>query len=1124
MSNFSFLHGNTQYALFAPAAIEAEKVYTSAPAMCAVGCRKALELAVKWVYSADNTMQMPYKDNLQSLIHEPTFRFAIDYNTWGKLPFIIKLGNLAVHTERSVQASDALASLQGLFEFIQWVDYCYGTDYEERKFDETLIPKEKVVVDTKKIKEQESLLGEKDAEIETLRKQIEKMSEQITAAKEQHQQDRTFVAADLSEFKTRKIYIDVDIKQMGWKFTGVDADVQEEYPVEGMAGIIGQMGYVDYVLFGREGLPLAVIEAKRSSKDPNIGRKQAVLYADCLERKFGRRPMMFTTNGFETYFWDDRSGPQRKVSGIFSKDDLQKLMNRRTERLDLMTIPIDDKITDRYYQKEAIRAVCEQIGLGFRKHLLVMATGTGKTRTASSLTDVLSRGKHVTNVLFLADRTALVKQAKDDFKNYLPDMSLCNLCSNKDDRSARIVFSTYPTMLNAIDDMKAKGGQRMFTPAHFDLIIIDESHRSIFKKYRAIFEYFDAIMVGLTATPKTDVDRNTYDFFEMEHGVPTYAYDYETAVYTDHVLVPYYNYEVKTKFLEEGITYDDLSDEDKERYEDDFIEDGLMPDFISSAQLNKFVFNETTVDTVLQDLMERGIRVEGGDRLGKTIIFAQNKRHAEFVLERFNKLYPQYCGFFAQRVICDDTYAQTIIDDFKAPDKMPIIAVSVDMMDTGIDVPQCVNLVFFKKVRSKAKFWQMIGRGTRLCKGLTCTDQIDGEYTDKKRFLIFDYCGNFEYFRAHKEGYETKEAKSLTENIFGKQVKLAVMLQESTYAEDEYQEWRSELVGTCYAQVLELNTELIAVKLRMQSVEKFKRPGSFDFISEGDKGELLQQIAPIVRLDDTDEYAKRFDNFMYGLMISAMAQMPSFQYAQRQLRDIGTLLERKISIPQVKAKLTIIKEVNTDAFWEANNILLFEKVRKELRGLMQFLVEIGPVKNPIITRLTDPIIGEQEGVQLEPPYDFEDYRAKVDRYVNGNGNTLAIYKLTHNIPLSVGDYRELERVLTSELGSKEDYAREFGNTPFGLLVRKIAKLDHDAAMAAFSQFINDQSLSQKQITFVHKIINHIEQNGYMESVTILTKPPFDKPLSFTKLFDRKMQSEIMATINKVKDNAIVVVA
>ena len=314
-------------------------------------------------------------------------------------------------------------------------------------------------------------------------------------------------------------------------------------------------------------------------------------------------------------------------------------------------------------------------------------------------------------------------------------MSLCNLCTNKDDRNARIVFSTYPTMLNAIDDTKTKDGQRLFTPAHFDIIIIDESHRSIFKKYRAIFQYFDAILVGLTATPKTDVDRNTYDFFEMEHGVPTYAYDYETAVYQDKVLVPYYNYEVKTKFLEEGITYDDLSEEDKARYEDDFTEDGVMPEFIPSAALNQFVFNEKTVDQVLQDLMERGIHVAGGDRLGKTIIFAQNKRHAQFIVDRFNALYPQYHGNFAQRVVCDDSYAQTVIEDFKIPEKAPHIAVSVDMMDTGIEVPECVNLVFFKKVRSKAKFWQMIGRGTRLCKGLSCIDQIDGEYTDKRRFL-----------------------------------------------------------------------------------------------------------------------------------------------------------------------------------------------------------------------------------------------------------------------------------------------------------------------------------------------------------------------------------------------------
>lgn len=1123
MTNFSFLQSIPEYAMFAPAAAEAERVYAASPAMCAVGCRKALELAVKWVYAADSTMQMPYKDNLQSLLHEPSFRFAVDRATWGKLPFLVKLGNLAVHTERAVQPGDALLSLRGLFEFIQWVDYCYGTDYEDRRFDEAKIPTERVVVDTKKIKEQESLLGEKDAEIEALRKEIEAMSAQLTAAREQHKQERTFAADDPSEFETRKRYIDIDMKLAGWQFTGPEADVQTEYPVEGMAGVVGQAGYVDYVLFGKDGLPLAVVEAKRTSKDPNIGRKQAVLYADCLERKFGRRPMMFTTNGFETYFWDDQSGPQREVSGIFSKDDLQKLMNRRTERLELLSIPVDDKITDRYYQKEAIRAVCERIEQGFRKHLLVMATGTGKTRTASSLTDVLSRGKYVTNILFLADRTALVKQARDDFKNYLPDMSLCNLCTNKDDRSARIVFSTYPTMLNAIDTAKSKDGQRLFTPAHFDLIIIDESHRSIFKKYRAIFEYFDALLVGLTATPKTDVDRNTYDFFEMEHGVPTYAYDYETAVEQDHVLVRYYNYEVKTKFLEDGITYDDLSDEDKARYEEDFTEDGLMPDFIPSAKLNKFVFNETTVDTVLQDLMEHGIRVEGGDRLGKTIIFAQNKRHAEFILQRFNKLYPKYKGVFAQRVICDDAYAQTVIDDFKKPDKPPFIAVSVDMMDTGIDVPECVNLVFFKKVRSKTKFWQMIGRGTRLCKHLACMDQIDGEYTDKRRFIIFDYFGNFEFFREHKEGFEVRETKSLSENIFDKRVKLISLLQERVYAGQDFQTWRAELMDICHEQVTALNQDLTAVRLRLRYVEKYKERTAFQHISEGDKSELMQHIAPLVQMDEKDEFAKRFDNFMYGLMLANMEKMPSFKYAKKQLCDIAALLERKVSIPQVQAKLPVIQEIGTDAFWDANDILLFEKVRKELRDLIQFTVEAS-VGKQIFTRLADPILARQEGNLLEAAYDFEDYRAKVSRYVNEHGDTLAIYKLTHNVPLSSGDYQELSRVLTSELGSHEDYQREFGDTPFGLLIRKITKLDHDAAMEAFSKFINDQSLNQKQIAFVHKIINHVEQNGYMENVAVLAKPPFDKPLSFTKLFDKNTQKALMEAINQVRENAVTVVA
>ena len=1116
MANFDFLKGSLQYAMFAHAAIEAERVYGSSPAMCAVGCRKALELSVKWVYAADDELVMPYNDNLQSLIRDVGFRDAVGPDVWRSLPYIIKLGNRAVHTDEVILKDEAMSCLWGLFDFIQWIDYCYGEDYAERRFSEKQVPTEKVAVDTKRIQEAESLLTAKAAELEKLKRQVAELSAKYTAEKEKHKEERRYEPPDLPEWKTRKLYIDEDMKEMGWHFTGPDANVAVEYAVDGM-GEAGERGYCDYVLFGKDGLPLAVVEAKRTAKDPQSGRKQVMLYADALERKFGRRPMMYTTNGFETYFWDDQAGPQRMVSGISSQDDLQKVMNRRGQVADLLTLPIDDAITDRYYQKAAIRAVCEEVQRGVRKHLLVMATGTGKTRTAASLTDVLSRGKVVTNVLFLADRTALVKQAKDDFKNYLPHMSLCNLCTNKEDRGARIVFSTYPTMMNAIDEARTKDGTRLFTPAHFDLIIIDESHRSIFKKYRAIFEYFDAILVGLTATPKLDVNHNTYDFFGLEHGVPTYAYDYETAVYQDHVLVPYYNYEVKTKFLSEGISYEDLSDADKERYEDDFIEDGVLPEFIPSAQMNQFIFNGPTVDAVLEDLMERGIRVCGGDRIGKTIIFAQNKRHAEFILHRFNVLYPECKGLFAQRVVCDDSYAQSVIDDFKQPEKPPYIAVSVDMMDTGIDVPECVNLVFFKRVRSKAKFWQMIGRGTRLCKDLTCLDQIDGEYTGKKRFLIFDYCGNFEYFREHQEGFSATESKTLSENIFGKQVRLISLLQEAIYGDEVCQAWRDELVKTCVSEIAALNRELVSVKLKLRYVEKYKEAAAFASLGEGDKKELLQQVAPIIRLWDTDELAKRFDNFMYGMMLSYAEGLPTFKSARNRLCTLAKDLEKKANIPQVKEKLSFIREVSTDDFWAKGDVRSFEKARVELRELIKFL-DTGKSRAPIITRLTDPTLEAHEGLTMEPFSDFEDYKKKVNRYIGEHGNTMAIHKLTHNIPLTKGDYQELERILTSELGSREDYIREYGDTPFGLLVRQIGKLDHEAAMQAFSRFINDESLNQRQIEFLHKIIRHIEQNGYMEKGELL-RAPFDKPFSFMKLFGGQLGSDIMDVISEIKDNA-----
>jgi type I restriction enzyme R subunit len=1110
-ANFDFLRDRTEYRMFAAACIEAERVLATSPAMSAVGSRKALELAVKWVYAADNTIRMPYKDNLQSLLHEPTFRFAVDHKTWAKLPYVVKLGNIAVHTDKAVTRSEALLALQAVFEFVQWIDYCYGSDYEERVFDEHLVPSQTIEIDEAKIREQQSLLEQKEAEIEALRAQVAALSTKYTGEKERHKEEREFTPVDPSEYETRKKYIDVDLKLLGWT---IGDDAREEVEVTGMPNAEG-VGYVDYVLYGKDGLPLALIEAKRTSKDPKTGTHQARLYADCLERMTGRRPIIFTTNGFETNIWESPDMPQRRVSGLFSRRDLEKLINRRTSRKLLNEIRIDDRITDRAYQKEAIRAVSEHFEAGHRKALLVMATGTGKTRTAASLTDVLSRGGYVTNVLFLADRRSLVSQAKNDFAKYLTDMTLCNLLDQKEDKLARIVFSTYPTILNAIDTAKSEDGSRLYTPAHFDLIIIDEAHRSIFNKYRAIFEYFDALMLGLTATPKAEVDRNTYEFFEVEQGVPTYAYEYETAVYKDRVLVPYHNIEIGLKFPTEGITYDELSDEDKARYEEDFAdEDGNMPEEIPPSEINEFIFNQDTVDTVLQDLMTKGIKVAGGDRIGKTIIFAQNKRHAQYIVDRFHKLYPHLGEQFIQKITYEDAYAEDAISRFKKADSNPHIAVSVDMLDTGIDVPEVVNLVFFKRVRSKTKFWQMIGRGTRRCENLF------GPGEHKTHFVIFDYLGNFEFFRQHKEGLSEGETVSLTEAIFRKRVKLIHLLQHGDFATAEGREMREGLIDIVVGQIEALNPELIAIRLKLQYVEKYKHRRAYLSLNESDVLTLGKELGPIVYMDERDEHAKRFDNLMYGLMVYALEGSRQFTRNKNALKEIAhNLLTERATIPAVRAKLELIRTIGTEEFWKNATIFDFERIRVELRDLAKFTVDESGGLSPIYTNLRDEVLYVREGEPIDSGFEFEDYKLKVNRYIEENRDHIAIHKLRNNIPLTAADYAELEKIFTGELGTADDYRREFQDTPFGLLVRKIAKLEPEAVERAFSDFINDESLTQQQIVFVRKVIDYIAQNGYLENTADLAKPPFDKPQSFLKLFDGERAKKLVETVKAFRENA-----
>ena len=1108
MSNFSFLQSIPEYAMFAPAAAEAERVYAASPAMCAVGCRKALELAVKWVYAADSTMQMPYKDNLQSLLHEPSFRFAVDRATWGKLPFLVKLGNLAVHTERAVQPGDALLSLRALFEFIQWVDYCYGTYYEDRRFNEAKIPTDRVIVDTKKIKEQESLLGEKDAEIEALRKEIEAMSTQLTAAREQHQQERSFTPEDIPEIETRKRYIDVDMKLAGWQFTGPDADVQKEYPVEGMAGVLGKPGSADYVLFGKDGLPLAVVEAKRTSKDPNIGRKQAVLYADCLERKFGRRPMMFTTNGFETYFWDDQSGPQREVSGIFSKDDLQKLMNRRTEQLELMSIPIDDKITDRYYQKEAIRAVCERIEQGFRKHLLVMATGSGKTRTVIALCDVLLRHGWVKNILFLADRNSLVTQAKRSFVNLLPSLSVTNLCEEKDNTAARCVFSTYQTMMNCIDSVKDEEG-KLFTCGHFDLVICDEAHRSIYNKYRDIFSYFDAPLVGLTATPKDEIDKNTYEVFELENGMPTYGYELSQAV-TDGFLVDFMTVATRLKFLEEGIAYDELSDEDKEAYERTFEdENGALPEKISSSALNEWVFNEGTIREVLHILMTSGLKIDYGEKLGKTIIFAKNHRHAEKILEIFGREYPHLPGYAT--VIDNQTaYAQDAIDRFSEPGKLPQIAISVDMLDTGIDVPQVLNLVFFKNVMSKAKFWQMIGRGTRLCPGL-----LDG--ADKEKFYIFDFCGNFAFFRVNDKGKPAVSRLPLQGALFQLKVQIAYKLQELACQAEELTAFRQGLVEDMTAKVRALNRENFAVRQHLRYVEKFSNMESYAALSYEDTLLIDEELAPLVAPDGDDPKAVRFDALMYGIELACLAGEKHTRARNDLLKKVQGIAATP-HIPAIQAQSELIDKILHTGYLDDAGINEFEHIREALRDLAKY---ISGEAARYTTNFNDEILSmDWQESQLEND-DLKNYRARAEFYVRQHQDEAVITKLRGNIPLSQTDVEALERILWSEVGSQEDYEAELGTKPLGEFVREIVGLDMRAAKDAFSEYLNRVDLDSRQIYFVNQIVEYIVHNGLMKDFSVLQGPPFTDQGSVVEVFtDLSVWLGIKAVIDRINANAV----
>ena len=1098
MTNFDFLQSEPKFDSFSGVAVAAEKILPIDCAASAVNCRRAMEFAIKWMYSVDRALIKPWDDKLVTLMNTYEFRDIVGNDLYQRMNFIRKIGNNAAHGDKSITKDQAMLCLENLYDFMDFIAYCYADNYEEGTFHPELVGQESVKV---------IIPPETELKLDKLMKENAALREQLTERREE--QKLTYVPKPLeeSEYETRKLYIDSMLEDAGW-IEG--KNWINEYEISGMPNKAG-VGYADYVLMGDNGTILAVIEAKRTCVDVSKGRQQAKLYADLIEQKQnGIRPVVFLTNGFETRLIDNQY-PERVVSSFYSKRDLEKWFNLQRMRTSLKYIDVDKKIAGRYYQEAAIKAVCESFDKeNRRKALLVMATGSGKTRTVIALCKVLLEQGWVKNVLFLADRNSLVTQAKRSFVNLLPDFSVTNLCEEKDNYEAHGVFSTYQTMMNCIDDVEDDDGKKLFTCGHFDLVICDEAHRSIYNKYKDIFNYFDAPLVGLTATPKDEIDKNTYELFDLQSGVPTYGYELAQAV-KDHFLVDYQSVETKLKFIDQGIVYDDLSDEDKEAFEETFEdENGEVPEKINSSALNEWVFNEDTIREVLHILMTDGLKVDYGNKIGKTIIFAKSHRHAEEILRVFNKEYPHLKDY--AKVIDNYTnYAQSAIDEFSDPKKLPQIAISVDMLDTGIDIPEILNLVFFKKVMSKAKFWQMIGRGTRLCPGL-----MDGQ--DKDKFYIFDFCGNFEFFRMNP-GKPTANMIALQGAIFNLQFEITYKLQDIQFQTERLIAYRNALVEMMSGKVKELNRDNFAVHQHLKYVVLYSEAESYQAITYEDTLQVRQELAPLIEPEKDDPQALRFDALMYSLELAYLTGKKHSR-ARRDLYDKVSALSTVANIPEIMVQKELIQKILETDYLDNADIEILEKIRLALRDLIKFIPR--REKPVYITTLDDQILSKEwHDAELEND-DLEDYKAKAEYYVIEHQNDKVITKLKENVPLTGDDVKELERILWNVIGTRQDYISEYGEKPLGEFVREIVGLDMSAAKEAFSQYLDETYLDSNQIYFVNQIVEYIVHNGMMKDFSVLQEPPFTDHGSIVEVFsdDLNIWAGIRKVIDTINANAI----
>jgi type I restriction enzyme R subunit len=1138
MTVFSFL--KTEWPDVYEAADKSARAVVTDPRTSCFYARRTLELIVAWVFKHDPSTRLPYQDNLSALIHEPTFKKAAGEAVFAKARLIIRLGNEAVHSHRPIPTNDALVAVKELFHVTYWLAYTYARGEKPPQglvFTPAELPKNAPLPKqtAEQLQQLETGLRERDeklavllADKNTLDAELVRLRAEVAEAKKK----LAPIAAthDFSEAETRDTFIDLLLREAGWAL-GETRD--REYQVSGMPNNQG-IGFVDYVLWGDDGKPLGLVEAKRTRRDPREGEQQAKLYADCLEKQFGQRPVVFYTNGYDHWLWDDTRYPPRKVQGFFTKHDLELMIQRRSSLKPLGKAEVNTQIADRYYQERAIRRVCEAFEKDHeRRALLVMATGAGKTRTVIALADLMMKCNWVKRVLFLADRVALVNQAVNAFKKHLSDSSPVNLVTEKD-TEGRVYVSTYPTMMGLIDETDE--GLRRFGPGYFDLIVIDEAHRSVYQKYRAIFEYFDSFLVGLTATPREEVDRDTYGLFELEKGVPTDAYELKDAV-SDKYLVPAKSVSVPLKYQREGIKYEELSDEDKERWDAlEWDEEDGTPHEVNAEAVNRWFFNKDTVDKVVAHVMTEGLQVDGGDRIGKTIIFAKNQDHAQFIKERFDANYPKYKGRFARVITFKTEYAQSVIDAFAIKNGEPHIAISVDMLDTGIDVPEVLNLVFFKLVRSKTKFWQMVGRGTRLC------PDVFGPGMDKSCFYIFDYCQNLEYFSQSIEDAGSGGGEPLGKRLFKTRLELIAELDKKNGApslhgmaasdpgplqtEPETEgEIRSATAKHLFHEVEAMNLDNFVVRAKRRYVEKYSKPKAWVALTREAQAELAYEVAGLPSdLVPEQEEAKRFDLLMLYLQLAWLRHEPGFDRMRARVKVIASLLEEKAAIPKVKERLPLLQDLQDDEWWRDTNLILLERVRRHVRDLVQFIEFRN--RKPVYTDFEDQM-GAASVVEL-PGFtvggDFERFRQKAQAFLRAHQDNLAINKLRLNKALTKADLAELERVLAeSKAGGLEEIEKaKTESNGLGLFVRSLVGLDRQAAKDALAGFLAGKSLTANQIEFVDQVVNYLTEYGVMNPER-LYESPFTNlaPQGPDKLFSPKMVDELIAAIDRVREMAVV---